>query len=244
VLIETLPAAFEMDEILHELGEHAAGLNCGRWDYIFSFIKARRHDPAAVMPDRSQVTMEQPCMRAYTLLSIRTCHRRGAHAMDGRDPHSERPGGCVSGRRKVRADKRREVETPRWTWRIRRFAGASFEAEWAEAESTIGCEDISVTADGSGSSKGTHRGGPHDVDRISTGAWLRGRVHPLYHLEDAATAEISGTGLAWITAPQQDGRPVTAALFQKSWEGDGDDRQVGYRYETGCYRRRNLFVQL
>ncbi|MEK7348954.1 MAG: malate synthase A, partial [Candidatus Eisenbacteria bacterium] len=83
VLIETLPAAFEMDEILYELREHAAGLNCGRWDYIFSFIKARRHDPEAVLPDRSQVTMEQPCMRAYTLLSIRTCHRRGAHAMGG-----------------------------------------------------------------------------------------------------------------------------------------------------------------
>ncbi|HEX6644740.1 MAG TPA: hypothetical protein VF037_08680, partial [Gemmatimonadales bacterium] len=73
VLVETLPAAFEMDEILYELREHAAGLNCGRWDYIFSFIKSHRDDPDALLPDRSQVTMQQPCMRAYTQLAVRTC---------------------------------------------------------------------------------------------------------------------------------------------------------------------------
>jgi malate synthase len=83
VLIETLPAAFEMDEILYELRERAAGLNCGRWDYIFSFIKFRAHEPGAALPDRSKVTMDQPCMRAYTQLAIRTCHRRGAHAIGG-----------------------------------------------------------------------------------------------------------------------------------------------------------------
>ena len=83
VLIETLPAAFEMDEILYELREHSAGLNCGRWDYIFSFIKTLRTDPRCGLPDRGQVTMEQPFLRAYTQLLIQTCHRRGVHAMGG-----------------------------------------------------------------------------------------------------------------------------------------------------------------
>ena len=83
VLIETLPAAFEMDEILYELRDHSAGLNCGRWDYIFSAIKKRRNDPDFVLPDRALVTMTTPFMRSYSLLLIQTCHRRGADAMGG-----------------------------------------------------------------------------------------------------------------------------------------------------------------
>ncbi|HLO04694.1 MAG TPA: malate synthase A [Symbiobacteriaceae bacterium] len=83
VLIETILAAFEMDEILYELREHAAGLNAGRWDYIFSVIKQFRHDPAFLLPDRSMVSMTVPFMRAYTQLLVKTCHRRGAHAMGG-----------------------------------------------------------------------------------------------------------------------------------------------------------------
>ena len=83
VLIETLPAAFEMNEILYELREHSAGLNAGRWDYIFSAIKRFRHRPEFVLPDRAQVTMTVPFMRAYTGLLVKTCHRRGAHAMGG-----------------------------------------------------------------------------------------------------------------------------------------------------------------
>src|SRR3954454_2015488 len=81
VLIETLPAAFEMDEILHELREHSAGLNAGRWDYIFSTIKRFRHRPEFVLPDRAEVKMTVPYMRAYTELLVKTCHRRGAHVM-------------------------------------------------------------------------------------------------------------------------------------------------------------------
>src|SRR5262249_41738897 len=83
VLIETLPAAFEMHEILHELREHSAGLNCGRWDYIFSFIKKFRKQPWAVMPDRALVTMTTHFLRSYSLLLIKTCHRPKVHAMDG-----------------------------------------------------------------------------------------------------------------------------------------------------------------
>src|SRR5207237_10289378 len=84
VLIETVPAAFEMEEILFELREHSASLNAGRWDYIFSMIKCFRDRPEFVLPDRASVTMTVPCMRAYTELLVKTCQRPGAHAMGGR----------------------------------------------------------------------------------------------------------------------------------------------------------------
>ena len=112
VLIETLPAAFEMDEILFELKEHSGGLNCGRWDYIFSAIKTRRTDPHFVMPDRGQVTMEAPFLQAYMRLLIKTCHRRGAHAMGGmaaQIPIKDDPEANARALDKVRADKLREV---------------------------------------------------------------------------------------------------------------------------------------
>ena len=112
VLIETLPAAFEMDEILFELKEHIAGLNCGRWDYIFSSIKTLRNDPSFVLPDRSQVTMEAPFLRSYTQLLIKTCHRRGAFAMGGmaaQIPIKDNPEANERAMEKVRADKLREV---------------------------------------------------------------------------------------------------------------------------------------
>src|SRR5262249_18279000 len=112
VLIETMPAAFEMDEILFELKDHMAGLNCGRWDYIFSSIKTQRNDPAFVLPDRGQVTMEAPFLRSYTQLLIKTCHRRGAHAMGGmaaQIPIKDDPDANAKALDKVRADKLREV---------------------------------------------------------------------------------------------------------------------------------------
>lgn len=83
VLIETILAAFEMEEIIYELRDHMAGLNAGRWDYMFSAIKKFHHDPDSLWPDRSQVTMTVPMMRAYTELMVRTCHKRGAHAIGG-----------------------------------------------------------------------------------------------------------------------------------------------------------------
>ena len=113
VLIETLPAAFEMDEILYELRDHSAGLNAGRWDYIFSAIKCFRDRPEMVLPDRVEVTMTVPFMRAYTELLAATCHRRGAHAMGGmaalipsRKGTRRRTQKALDG---VRADKDREV---------------------------------------------------------------------------------------------------------------------------------------
>jgi len=112
VLIETILAAFEMDEILYELRDHAAGLNCGRWDYIFSFIKRFRNRPEMVLPDRAQVTMTTHFLRSYSLLAIKTCHRRGAAAIGGmaaQIPIKDDPvaNGLALG--KVRADKRREA---------------------------------------------------------------------------------------------------------------------------------------
>ena len=117
VLIETLPAAFEMNEILYELREHSAGLNCGRWDYIFSFIKKHAARPDAVLPDRATVTMDKGFLHAYSRLLIETCHRRGVHAMGGMAAQipikndAEKNEAALA---KVRADKLREVnERPR-----------------------------------------------------------------------------------------------------------------------------------
>ncbi len=112
VLIETIMAAFEMDEILYELRDHAAGLNAGRWDYIFSAIKKLRNDPEAVLPDRAQVTMAVPFMRAYAQLLVRTCHRRGAHAIGGMAafiPNRRDPEVTATALDRVREDKEREA---------------------------------------------------------------------------------------------------------------------------------------
>src|SRR4030081_2001516 len=113
VLIETILAAFEMDEILYELREHSAGLNCGRWDYIFSFIKKFRAHREFVLPDRSQVTMERHFLKSYSRLVIRTCHRRGVHAMGGmaaQIPIKNDPAANEKAMEKVRQDKLREVK--------------------------------------------------------------------------------------------------------------------------------------
>jgi malate synthase len=112
VLIETILAAFETDEILYELRDHAAGLNCGRWDYIFSFIKRFRNVPGYIFPDRAQITMTRHCMRSYALKVIQSCHRRGAHAMGGmaaQIPIKSDPEANAIALGKVREDKHREA---------------------------------------------------------------------------------------------------------------------------------------
>ena len=113
VLIETILAAFEMDEILYELREHSSGLNCGRWDYIFSFIKKFRNRPDFLLPDRAQVTMDRDFLKAYVDLLIQTCHRRGIHAMGGmaaQIPIKNDPEANEKAIEKVRQDKLREVK--------------------------------------------------------------------------------------------------------------------------------------
>jgi malate synthase len=127
VLVETILAAFEMDEILHELREHSAGLNAGRWDYMFSIIKKFRHRPEFVLPDRNAVTMTVPFMRAYTELLVKTCHRRGAHAMGGMAafvPSRKTPEINEAALAKVREDKEREAE-------------AGFDGTWVAHPDTV-----------------------------------------------------------------------------------------------------------
>jgi malate synthase len=233
VLIETLPAAFEMDEILWELREHSGGLNCGRWDYIFSFIKTRAHDPEAILPDRSKVTMDQPFLRAYTQLAVKTCHRRGIHAMGGMAAQIPIKGDAEANERaleKVRADKLREVKDGHdGTWvahpGLVPIAREVFEAHMTgKNQIDRKREDVQVDApdllripEGTRTEEGLRLNARVGIQYLE--AWLRGNgCVPLYDLmEDAATAEISRAQVwQWIRhgATLEDGRAVTPELFQ------------------------------
>ncbi|HEU4407668.1 MAG TPA: malate synthase A, partial [Polyangiaceae bacterium] len=207
VLIETLPAAFQMHEIVHALREHAAGLNCGRWDYIFSFIKKLRGDPTRVLPDRSLVTMDRAFLRAYSRLLIETCHRRGVHAMGGmaaQIPIKDDPARNAEALAKVRADKEREARDGHdGTWVA--HPGLVGLAREVFDQLMPGPNQIDRPLTGERASRDellrvhegprTERGLRHNV-RVGVQyleAWLRGLgCVPLYDLmEDAATAEIS-----------------------------------------------------
>jgi malate synthase len=239
-LIETLPAAFEMDEILWELREHSAGLNCGRWDYIFSSIKTLKNDPDFVLPDRGQVGMTQPFLRAYTQLLIKTCHRRGAHAMGGmaaQIPIKNDQAANDAAMEKVRQDKLREVTDGHdGTWvahpALVAIAREIFEANMSSKNqiATKKREDVNVTREdllrvpeGTRTEKGLRMN--IDVGVSYLAAWLRGLgCVPLHHLmEDAATAEISRTQVwQWIKhgARLDDGRAITKELFQQIMESE------------------------
>jgi malate synthase len=232
VLIETILAAFEMDEILYELRQHSAGLNCGRWDYIFSFIKKFRNQPDFLLPDRGSVTMDRHFLKSYVDLLIKTCHRRGAHAMGGmaaqipiRD--DARANEAAMGR--VRADKLREANAGHdGTWiahpGLAPIARDAFDAVM-KGPNQIGVlrQEVAVM--------------PGDLLRVPQGeiteaglrncirvgvqyieAWLRGSgCVPLYNLmEDAATAEICRAQLwQWLhhEARTSDGAAVTPQRF-------------------------------
>ena len=208
-LIETILAAFEMDEILYELRDHSAGLNCGRWDYIFSFIKKFRLDPKAVMPDRAQITMNSHFLKSYCQLLIKTCHRRGIHAMGGMAAQIPIKGDLVANgaaMRKVRADKHREVTIGHdGTWVAHpgmiEIALEEFN-DLCPGPNQIAKQlpDLQVTAadlltipDGSITEEGLRQNLNVGVCYIE--AWLRGiGCVPLHNLmEDAATAEICRT---------------------------------------------------
>ncbi len=207
VLIETLPAAFEMDEILYELREHIVGLNCGRWDYMFSFIKKLRANPAYVLPDRSQVVMGKAFLRAYSLLLIKTCHRRGAFAMGGmaaQIPNRKDPVANAAALERVRADKEREAgDGHDGTWvahpDLVPVAREVFDRLMPQANQLGRLrEDVTITAQqllevhqGTRTEAGMRENIRVGVQYIE--AWLRGKgAVPLYNLmEDAATAEIS-----------------------------------------------------
>jgi malate synthase len=215
-LVETLPGCFEMDEILHELRPHSAGLNCGRWDYIFSYIKTHRADPTRVLPDRSEVGMTQPFMRAYARLVIKTCHRRGVHAMGGMAAQIPVKGDEAANAKafeKVRADKLREVEDGHdGTWVAHpalvpvakeifdaHMKGANQIASGKQRDHAVTAEDLLRAPEGTKTLEGLRHNVRVGVQYLE--AWLRGSgAVPLYDLmEDAATAEISRTQIwQWI----------------------------------------------
>jgi malate synthase len=236
VLIETIPAAFEMDAILFELRDHCAGLNAGRWDYIFSAIKRFRTRPELVLPDRSDVTMTVPFMHAYSELLVKTCHRRDAHAMGGMSaviPSRTDEEANRKAFEAVRADKERE-------------AGAGFDGTWVAHPDSVPVateafdavlgerpnqvsrqrDDVSVGAQdllsmgqtpGEITEKGLRSNVNVGIQYISS--WLRGNgAAGIYGLmEDAATAEISRAQVwQWIKHGEvlDDGRPVTPELVR------------------------------
>ena len=235
VLIETILAAFEMDEILYELRQHSSGLNCGRWDYIFSFIKKFRNHPAFVLPDRSTVTMEKHFLKSYVDLLIRTCHRRGIHAMGGmaaQIPIKNDPAANEKALDKVRQDKLREVQAGHdGTWvahpGLVPVAKEIFDAHMKEANQ-IGCrrEDVHVTAkdllavpEGEITEEGLRWN--IDVGLQYLESWLRGSgCVPIYNLmEDAATAEICRAQVwQWVRhrATLSNGRPVTQEMVRQA----------------------------
>jgi len=245
VLIETLPAAFEMDEILYALRDRAVGLNCGRWDYIFSYLKTFRAHPARLLPERGQVTMDQPFLKAYCDLLVRTCHRRRAHAMGGMAAQIPIAGDVAANARaveRVRADKLREVAAGHdGTWvahpALIPVAREVFDAHMrGPHQHHVLRQDVAVARDD------LIRPCPGTITRAGfennvevcvryLAAWLDGNgCVPIHWLmEDAATAEIARAQLwQWLhhsdprgrhagsTLYLADGAPIDFALFERT----------------------------
>ena len=238
VLIETITAAFEMDEILHELRDHSAGLNAGRWDYMFSVIKKFRTRPDFVLPDRNKVTMTVPFMRAYTQLLVKTCHRRGAFAMGGMSafiPSRKRPEINEGAVAKVREDKQRESgDGFDGTWvahpDLVPVAQECFDQVLGERPNQLDRlrDDVLVTAadlldvaatPGEATEEGLRNDVNVGIQYISS--WLRGQgAAPIFNLmEDAATAEIARSQVwQWVhnAVKLAEGQTVTAELVRQT----------------------------
>jgi len=236
VLIETLPAAFEMDEILYELRDHSGGLNAGRWDYIFSLIKKLRTRRDLILPDRQQITMTVPFMRAYTELLVKTCHRRGAHAMGGMAPFiptRKNPEINEKALAQTRADKEREVKDGfDGTWVAHpdlvpvakevfdRKLGKPHQKERLREEVRVEAPELQDTKVPGGT---ISEGGVRNNISVALqylSAWLggNGAVAIFNLMEDAATAEISRAQLwQWVqnSAKLADGRRIDRALYEK-----------------------------
>ena len=233
VLIETILAAFEMDEILYELRDHSSGLNCGRWDYIFSFIKKFRNRPDFVLPDRSTLTMEKHFLRSYVELLIHTCHRRGIHAMGGmaaQIPIKNDPAANERAIEKVRQDKLREVHAGHdGTWvahpGLVPIAKEIFDAHMKGPHQICHVPDVPVEAKdllAVTEGKITEAGLKWNIDvgLQYLESWLRGSgCVPIYNLmEDAATAEICRAQVwQWVrhgARLSDDGRPITQEMVR------------------------------
>jgi malate synthase len=237
VLIETLPAAFEMDEILHALRGRIAGLNCGRWDYVFSYIKTFRRHRDKVLPERAQVAMTQPFLRAYAELLVQTCHRRGAHAMGGmaaQVPIAGDEAANAAALEKVRADKLREVAAGfDGTWvahpALVPLARAVFDERMPgphqqhvlRADVHVVPEDLLAPCAGTITRAGFDNNVEVCVRYLA--AWLDGQgCVPIHWLmEDAATAEIARAQLwQWLHTPHlhlDDGTEVDFALLERAF---------------------------
>ncbi len=235
VLIETIPAAFEMDEILYELRDHSAGLNCGRWDYIFSFIKKFRNCPGYVLPDRGEITMNQPFLQAYVELLIHTCHKRAIHAMGGmaaQIPIRNNEQANQEAMERVRQDKMREVSAGHdGTWvahpGLVQVARSVFDESMKKknqiqpptaTQLTITEKKLLELPQGRITQEGLQRNVYVALQYIES--WLRGNgCVPISNLmEDAATAEISRAQLwQWVRhgANLDDGRSVTLAMIEE-----------------------------
>ena len=233
MLIETILASFELDEILWELRQHSAGLNCGRWDYIFSFIKKFRNQPWAVLPDRAQVTMTTHFLRAYSQLVIRTCHRRNVHAMGGmaaQIPIKHDPAANDAAMAKVQADKEREAgDGHDGTWvahpGLVPIAKAVFDRIMPQPNQiarkredvVVSAADLIQIPEGTKTEAGLRQNIAVGIGYIE--AWLRGiGCVPLFNLmEDAATAEISRAQIwQWRkhASHLEDGRLVDSGLIR------------------------------
>jgi malate synthase len=233
VLIETILASFEMDEILYELREHSAGLNCGRWDYIFSFIKKFANDAHSVLPDRVQVTMTTHFMRSYSKLAIKTCHRRKVHAIGGMSAYIPVKSDPVANEKaiaQVRADKEREASDGHdGTWVAHpglvpialevfdRLMPQPNQISKQLPDFNATADDLLKIPDGQITDAGLKQNVAVGLGYIE--AWLRGiGCVPLFNLmEDAATAEISRAQLwQWVhqNAKLSDGRVVDLPLVE------------------------------
>lgn len=268
VLIETIMAAFEMDEILYELKGHSAGLNCGRWDYIFSFIKRFKNVPGYLFPDRAQITMTRHCMHAYSLLAIQTCHRRKAFAIGGmaaQIPIKSDPEKNREALEKVRSDKTREATDGHdGTWVAHPGLVPIAMEEFDKAmpgpnQIDRKREDVHVTAAdllklpaGTITEEGVRTNISVGIQYMAN--WLSGLgCVPLYNLmEDAATAEISRSQLwQWVKHPEaalDDGRKVTDDLFRALFDEEMAkiEQEVGEtRFEQVAYAKAaHLFKEI
>ncbi|MCA9914967.1 MAG: malate synthase A, partial [Anaerolineae bacterium] len=259
VLLENILASFEMHEILWELRDHSAGLNCGRWDYIFSYIKKFRKHERFLLPDRSQVTMTVGFMRAYSLLVIKTCHQRGAHAMGGMAAQIPIKGDENANEEafaKVRADKEREAKDGHdGTWvahpGLVAVAKEVFDRymphpnqvnEMLREDVNISAEDLTQPVNGTITEHGLRWNLKVGIQYLE--AWLGGNgCVPLYSLmEDAATAEISRAQVwQWLhhRAKLDDGREITAELYNQLLEEEVDAirEEVGdQRFDSGKFQ--------
>ncbi len=263
VLIETITAAFEMDEILYELRDHSVGLNCGRWDYIFSFIKKFSANPAFVLPQRGDVTMEQPFLASYVNLLIQTCHKRGAHAMGGMSaqiPIRDDAEANAEAMERVRKDKLREVRAGHdGTWVAHpglvklamdifdEYMPGPNQIEKPLTQTVITAANLLELPTGRITELGFVRN--IEISLLYLESWLRGiGCLPIFHLmEDAATAEISRAQLwQWnrYQVTTEDGVLIDTARIQTALDGivEAKRESMGTLYQSSKFTQAGTLL--